>query len=145
MKFSKWARGEDEASHKDFPVGSLHPCHYGPVCNMSDPVHLAKKVVNALWFSDIPGKQRSLGMFRMSPLTGVREFSQFSLKTLERAYKTVEDDGVEMTPEERVSTLQMFLSLSPAMFKRNSHTCMNVSLSAKVSTLVYHAITLIDS
>ncbi|CAM9951013.1 unnamed protein product, partial [Ectocarpus sp. 4 AP-2014] len=56
--FSQWANEESpsEMRHEDFGVAFRHPQHGGPVFNMSDPVHLLKKVVNALWHSGLPDK-----------------------------------------------------------------------------------------
>ncbi|CAN0525236.1 unnamed protein product, partial [Ectocarpus sp. 12 AP-2014] len=91
---------------KAFKTGFIHPVHPHPVFNMSDPMHILKKAVNALWHSDIPTKQRQLGMWRADS-DGRRQFARFSLKTGERVYNTWEVDGETLTLEERMATLKV--------------------------------------
>lgn len=93
--FSEWVKEDSpfEMRHKDFPVAFKHPQHGGPVFNMSDPVHLLKKVVNALWHSGLPEKQRDLKNLSWNQATEEFEWVGFSLKTLEKVWKQEEAGG----------------------------------------------------
>lgn len=106
--------------------------------NISDPMHLVKKVVNAAWHSDIPDEPRNLGMWWLHPRSCELEFHHFSLKTLERVYKTEEEGGDDRRPEERLGDLAKYRRLVPEQFRRNSHNGMNVGLSAKVMSAPRH-------
>lgn len=119
----------------DFPVAFKHPHHGGPVFNMSDPVHLLKKVVNALWHSGLSNKQRDLMNLWWNPATDEFEWVAFSLKTLEKVWKQEEGGGGIRSTAEQAAHLSRFLKLDPEIFNRNSHNCMSVKLSAKVSTM----------
>lgn len=123
---------EGEEYFSGFGVAFPHAHHQQPVFNMSDPPHLTKKLVNALWHSDIPGKKRALGMYRVNTKTGETEFCLFSLKSAERVYNKLEEHSEDATLGEHAATLRTFHHLTPAMFRRTNHSCMNVSLSAKV-------------
>ena len=70
----------------DLPVAFRHPFHDKPIFNLSDPQLIVKKLVNALWHSDLPGKLRLLGMWWAHPKTLGEEYSQFSLKALADVY-----------------------------------------------------------
>lgn len=131
VKFEAFCKGEREKSFADFLVGFLHPVHLHEIFNMSDPMHILKKIVNALWHSDIPHKKRELGMWRV--IDGfILVFSQFSLKTAQQVYNEIEFDGDTLTAEERAATLNTFRNLEPGIFHRDNHNCMNVQTSAKV-------------
>lgn len=127
----KWS-GEGEDAFAKFKVGFLHPQHLGEVFNMSDPMHILKKIVNALWHRDIPGKKRELGMWRTNT-NGDEEFAEFSLKNGERLYVSLEYDGDTMSLEQRVSSIRTFYRIPPSVWKRTSRSFMNVAHSAKVS------------
>ncbi|CAM9931894.1 unnamed protein product, partial [Ectocarpus sp. 13 AM-2016] len=131
LGFCHWIKGPKEGSFAGFKVGFLHPVHLHEVFNMSDPMHILKKIVNALWHSDIPAKQRQLGMWCVTDQDELK-FSQFSLKTAQRVYNDVEYDNDSMTPEERAATLTIFPGMPVGAFNRTNFTCMNVKLSAKV-------------
>ncbi|CBN76029.1 hypothetical protein Esi_0281_0015 [Ectocarpus siliculosus] len=133
IAFSEWARGDSafEKRMGDFKVAFKHPSHGGPVFNMSDPVHLLKKVVNALWHSDIPSKQRDLKKLWYNEAAEDYEWVSFSLKTLEKVWKEEEAGGGVRSVAEQAAHLIRFLKFDPEMFTRNSHNCMSVGLSAK--------------
>ncbi|CAM9770889.1 unnamed protein product, partial [Hapterophycus canaliculatus] len=130
-KFKAWSKGGGETPFDDFGIGFLHPHHLGQVFNMSDPMHILKKIVNALWHSDIPDKKRALGMW-LSNGAGGLEFSEFSLRTAERIYNEIENEGDRLSLNERSASLRTFRHHFAAMWRRTSHSCMNVSHSAKV-------------
>lgn len=113
-------------------MGFLHPHHLHVVFNMSDPMHILKKIVNALWHSDIPEKQRSLGMW-LPNNEGELEFSLFYLKTGERVFNEIENEGGRVPLNELAASVRVFRNHLAAMWNRTSHSCMNVSHFAKVS------------
>lgn len=86
--FSEWAKDGDEFEQRfaDFRVAFDHPYHGQPVFNLSDPLHLWKKLVNALWYSDFSWKARNLAKVCVDPDTGGYELVEFSLKTLEKVW-----------------------------------------------------------
>lgn len=98
---------------------------------MSDPPHLMKKMANATWHSDRNDKNRDLAMW-VEDHDGNEKLVHFSLKTAERAYRHVENDGDSLTLEERVGSITTFRKLAPGCFNRNSWNCMNVGMSSKV-------------
>lgn len=119
--------------HTEFEVGFRHPLHGGPVFNMSDPVHLVKKVVNALWHSGIESKQRDLkNLWWGDDPDDEPEWVSFSLKTLEKVWKEEEEGGGHRSEAEQAAHITRFLKFDPEMFNRNSHNCMSVRLSAKM-------------
>ncbi|CAB1115480.1 unnamed protein product [Ectocarpus sp. CCAP 1310/34] len=118
--------------HKDFKVAFRHPQHGRPVFNMSEPVHLLKKVVNALWHSGLADKQRDLKGLWWDPKTEEEEWVSFSLKTLEEVWNQEEAGGGIRSGAEQAAHLSRFRKVNPEMFYRNSHNCMSVKLSAKV-------------
>ncbi|CAN0268915.1 unnamed protein product, partial [Pylaiella littoralis] len=92
FKFGAFSQGDAEKSFAEFPVAFRHPVHGGPIFNMSDPPHILKKIANACWHSDLAGKQRALAMW-CTDEHGNEKLVRFSLKTGERAYRLVENDG----------------------------------------------------
>ncbi|MEP2386988.1 hypothetical protein [Hyphomonas sp.] len=56
-------------------------------------MHLLKKLVNALWHSDIEEKSRSLMKLWFDSKTGDIDWTHFSLKTLEQVYREEELGG----------------------------------------------------
>ncbi|CAM9341971.1 unnamed protein product, partial [Ectocarpus sp. 12 AP-2014] len=135
--FGRWAKqGQSkdarfEATFAKFLIAFEHPYHLRPVFNLSDPMHLVKKLVNTLWHSDLDWKNRSLGKLFLNERTGEAEWADFSLKTLERVYVQEEMGGGAKTVEEQVADLQRFVSLTPEQFRRTKHNCMSVQLSCK--------------
>ncbi|CAM9700634.1 unnamed protein product, partial [Hapterophycus canaliculatus] len=112
VTFEAFCEGEREIPFAGFAVGFLHPVHLHEILNMSDPMHILKKIVNALWHSDISHKKRELGMWRVN--------------------HEIQFDGDTLTPEERAATLTTFRKLEPGIFHRDNHNCMNVQISARV-------------
>ncbi|CAN0449260.1 unnamed protein product [Pylaiella littoralis] len=131
FKFGAFSQGDAEKSFAEFPVAFRHPVHGGPIFNMSDPPHILKKIANACWHSDLAGKQRALAMW-CTDEHGNEKLVRFSLKTGERAYRLVENDGDSLSTEERVASISTFRNLKPGCFNRNSWNCMNVGMSSKV-------------
>lgn len=130
--FEKWSKGGSEEPFSDFKVGFQHPHHLGPIFNMSDPMHILKKIVNALWHSDILGKQRDLGAWLEGEDGEEEQFFHFSLKTAERVFNQIENEGEDLSTEEKAALLSTFRHHSSAIWRRTNHSCMNVSHSAKV-------------
>lgn len=83
---SEWAveGNEFEQRFAYFPAAFKYSYHGGPVLNLSDSLHLIKKLVNALWHSDLPSKKRNLAKVWVNPMTGEPEWCTFSLQTLEK-------------------------------------------------------------
>ncbi|CAN0396896.1 unnamed protein product [Pylaiella littoralis] len=61
LGFVHWIKGPNEGSFASFNIGFRHPVHLHEVFNMSDPMHILKKIVNALWHSDIPCQAAPVG------------------------------------------------------------------------------------
>ena len=116
----------------DCPVAFRHPYHGKPIFNLSDSQHIIKKLVNALWHSDVPNRPRQLGMYWTHPTTGEPNFSEFSLSTLGKVYRHEEMGLGGPRAEDQVAEWTRFRSLIPEQFSRNSHNCMSVGLAKKV-------------
>eukprot|EP00752_Nemacystus_decipiens_P015630 g13948.t2 len=131
--FSEWAKAGDELEQRflDYRVAFDHPFHGQPVFNLSDPPHLWKKIVNALWYSDLPWKSRNLAKVYVDPETGDFELVEFSLKTLERVWFTEERGGGKWSLEEETAQLTRYSNVVPEMFNKNSFNCMSVRLAVK--------------
>ena len=136
--FGNWADANSnlESMFADFPVAFRHPHNGHPVFNLSDPGHITKKTVNALWHSDKKDSERNLGMYMPHPETGEDTYSNFSLNTLKKVYDHEELALGGESREDQVAEWTRFRSLTPEQFSRNSHNCMNVGLSNKVGVVV---------
>lgn len=97
-----------EELNSEFPAGFRHPFHDHLVFNMSDPLHAMKKIANALWQGAIPGRKVELDTWRVKPENDKGEMNDFSLKTAERVYNSMEM-GTGETPAESVASLQIIL------------------------------------
>lgn len=109
-----------------------HPYHQQPVFNLSDPPHLWKKIVNALWYSDLPWKSRNLAKVCVDPETGEYELVEFSLKTLEKVWYTEERGGGKWSLAEQTAQLTRYPKVVSEQFNRNGFNCMSVRLAVKV-------------
>lgn len=133
VKFESYKKGPDEEEFADFKVGFRHPVHGEEIFNVSDPMHDMKKLVNALWHSDLPDKPRQLGNFCVDNADGGNlKFVPFSLKTGERVYRGEEFDNDSLTAAERASVWTIHQNISQGVWKRDSYNCMSVSHAAKV-------------
>ncbi|CAN0308487.1 unnamed protein product, partial [Pylaiella littoralis] len=131
-KFETWVKDDKEKPFSDFKVGFRHPHHLGVIFNMSDPMHILKKIVNALWHSDIPDKQRDLGVWASERDGESKKFFRFSLKTGERVFNEIEYEGKQLSMNEKSAMVSTFRHHSQAIWRRDNHSCMNVSHSTKV-------------
>lgn len=132
-------KDDKEKPFSDFKVGFRHPHHLGVIFNMSDPMHILKKIVNALWHSDIPDKQRDLGVWASERDGESKKFFRFSLKTGERVFNEIEYEGKQLSMNEKSAMVSTFRHHSQAIWRRDNHSCMNVSHSTKVPMLVLDA------
>lgn len=95
-------------------------------------MHLLKKIVNALWHSDLKEKSRDLMKLWWNPVTDDFEWTKFSLKTLEKVFTEEERGGGSRSAAEEAANLKRFRKMDAGMFQRNSYNCMSVSIAAKV-------------
>lgn len=136
--FSRWAKEGDEFEQrfKDFPVAFQHPHHGHPIFNLSDPPHLWKKLVNALWYSDLPWKSRNLARVCCDPEIGEYDLVEFSLKTLERVWYNEERGGGKFSLAEEAAQLTKYTKVNVQQFDRDSYNCMSVPLAVKVGRYI---------